>query len=664
MRRHHRSTNWYFFGALLAGLAMIGALATPPQAAAKRASGPVVDTPLGYVQGTSSPTVGAAVQAFLGLRYADAPTGSMRWAPPQFTGRYGTSMSPTPAVTPPVSCPQNPGEFSVPNPGVISGNGSENDNPVVLNLPGTEDCLFLNVWRPAAATATSKLPVLIWIHGGALTTGASASYDPSVMVEENNIIVVTVNYRLAALGWLAESALAATAANHFENVGDAGNYGLMDQQFAMQWVGENIASFGGNPSKVTIDGESAGGLSVSLNLASPNTAAGLFRAAIIESGAYSINTVASLAAAESSGANVANKILQSSNGASPQTFDGIACNNRTSPGTNGLSPTQIAGCLRLQSISTILEFQNGGSPTAGTLILPQGLEQAFSSGKFNHVPVMQGTNHDEGRLFTPATFNAFFGGTPNPTVFVPSGPAQALLGTTVSGGEETELGGSPVTFAGELGLVIGETLAAEVTSTPLPPTITSPYSPEDYPNPDFHNYPSADEALSAAFTDRVFACNGLESNEFLNSYVTVYAYEFHDPTAPNLFQPLVGSSFGSSHASELQYLFDAATLQGPFDAAANQSVTVPAGDGPSNAVQPPPLTFGGRILARQMKTYWANFVKTTTPNGLTVPIWQPFNFGGNPIKQLTPTPSSELDATAFSNEHNCGFWGPILNPTP
>jgi hypothetical protein len=110
--------------------------------------------------------------------------------------------------------------------------------------------------------------------------------------------------------------------------------------------------------------------------------------------------------------------------------------------------------------------------------------------------------------------------------------------------------------------------------------------------------------------------------------------------------------------------FDAATLQGSFDAAANQSVTVPAGDAPGNAVQPPPLTFGGRILARQMKTYWANFVKTATPNGLTVPIWQPFNFRSNPIKQLTPTPSVELDATAFSNEHNCGFWGPILNPTP
>jgi para-nitrobenzyl esterase len=647
MRQHDQSRLWLGSGAALLALA---ALVAGPQANANPASGPVVETPLGFVQGAASPTVGSAVEAFLGLRYADSPTGSLRWAPPQFTGAYGSKKSPTAAVTPPTACPQTPGEFSDANPMVTQGNGSENE-PVKLGLPGTEDCLFLNVWRPASTHERSKLPVLIWIHGGALTTGASAGYDPSVMVRDNGIIVVTINYRLAAFGWLAESALAADAPNHFQNIGDTGDYGLMDQQFAMAWVRDNIASFGGDPAKVTISGESAGGLSVSLNLASPNTGAGLFRGAIIESGGYMTNDVAPLASSEAAGAGFVSKVLESNNNGVPQSLSGnIACNNLTATQIAALTPAQVAACLRLQSIETVLQNQSGGEPTSGTRIVPLGLKQAFSSGAFNRVPVLQGTNHDEGRLFVPAEFDAAFGGTPNPTVFVPGGPAQALINSHAQ------------TFEQELAGVVGAALATELTSTPLPKTVTAPYSPAAFPNPDFRNQPSADEALSAAFTDEVFSCNGLESNTFLKDFVQVFAYEFHDPNAPNLFQPLIGFSFGSSHASELQYLFDPTTLQGPFDAAANQSVVVPPGDGPTNAVQPPPLTEGGTLLARQMKAYWANFVKTTTPNSFGLPLWRPFNISGE-VRQLTPALLSfPLDAASFSDEHNCGFWGPILNP--
>ena len=157
-----------------------------------------------------------------------------------------------------MACPQTPGEFSDPNPVVTQGNGSENA-PVTLDLPGTEDCLFLNVWRPASTSERSKLPVLIWIHGGALTTGASASYDPSVMVQDNGIIVVSINYRLAAFELARRKPPSPPGApNHFQNArpGDAGDYGLMDQQFAMEWVKDNmVASFGGDPTKVTISGE-------------------------------------------------------------------------------------------------------------------------------------------------------------------------------------------------------------------------------------------------------------------------------------------------------------------------------------------------------------------------------------------------------------------------
>jgi carboxylesterase type B len=213
----------------------------------------------------------SGVNVFFGIRYGQAPEGTLRWKPPQAP---------------------NPGQGSI-----VAGTFG-NTCPQG-RATDSEDCLFLNVYAPSTTTARSKLPVFIWIHGGALTNGAGSDYDPSVMVAENNIIVVTINYRLKSLGFLAASVLAATEANAFQNVGDAGNYGLMDQQFAMAWVQDNIAAFGGNPAAVTIGGESAGGLSVSTHLASTNTFRrlsdrDLFAGAIIESGAYMYHDVPSL----------------------------------------------------------------------------------------------------------------------------------------------------------------------------------------------------------------------------------------------------------------------------------------------------------------------------------------------------------------------------------
>src|SRR6516164_4673829 len=214
----------------------------------------------------------SGVNVFFGIRYGQAPAGTLRWKPPQAP---------------------NPGQGSIVagTPGHTCVQGRSTDS---------EDCLFLNVYAPSTATAKSKLPVFIWIHGGALVNGAGSDYDPSVMVADNNIIVVTINYRLGSLGFLAASVLAATEANAFQNVGDAGNYGLMDQQFAMAWVHDNIAAFGGDPEEVTIGGQSAGGLSVSTHLASTNTfrsltGRDLFGGAIIESGAYMYHDVPSLA---------------------------------------------------------------------------------------------------------------------------------------------------------------------------------------------------------------------------------------------------------------------------------------------------------------------------------------------------------------------------------
>ena len=141
---------------------------------------------------------------------------------------------------------------------------------------------------------------LRWIYGGALVSGAGSDYDPSVMVADNDIIVVTINYRLGSLGFLAASVLAAPAPNAFENAGDAGNYGLMDQQFAMAWVHREHRGFRRRSGDGDDRRESAGGLSVSSHLASTNTFRGLtdrelFGGAIIESGAYMYHDLPSLA---------------------------------------------------------------------------------------------------------------------------------------------------------------------------------------------------------------------------------------------------------------------------------------------------------------------------------------------------------------------------------
>ena len=221
------------------------------------------------------------INAFLGIPYAAPPLGALRWTPPRPHGHWHGVLEATQVGTP---CPQR--DFF----------GTEF---------GNEDCLFLNVYTPGLKKNENKhngLPVMVWIHGGSLVTGSRGLYDPMPLVEKGGVIVVTINYRLGVLGFLAHPAL--DAEGHLN-----ANYGLMDQQFALQWVQRNIAAFGGDPKRVTIFGESAGGLSVYANLASP-TAAGLFRRAIAESGAYAsfqdyLQSIAPVAAAEAEGATFA-----------------------------------------------------------------------------------------------------------------------------------------------------------------------------------------------------------------------------------------------------------------------------------------------------------------------------------------------------------------------
>jgi para-nitrobenzyl esterase len=221
---------------------------------------PLVHASAGTVRGQA---VGE-LHVFKGLPYALAPVGSRRWKPPEampaWQGERDASQFGAACYQP----KSRPGSIYA-------------DDPVTMS----EDCLSLNIWVRADA---SKTPVLVWIHGGALTGGSSSEtlYDGAALAERG-LVVVSINYRLGALGYLAHPGLSAESAQ-----GISGNYGLLDQIAALHWIKNNIAAFGGDASNVTIAGESAGALSVMYLAASP-LARGLFAKAIAQS-AYMIST--------------------------------------------------------------------------------------------------------------------------------------------------------------------------------------------------------------------------------------------------------------------------------------------------------------------------------------------------------------------------------------
>ncbi len=306
------------------------------------------DTPLvvATADGTVRGRAVAATDEFLGIPYAAPPVGALRWQPPRPPApwhgvRAATSYAP--------HCSQSSSAF---------GQAST-----------SEDCLYLNVFTPATSKARN-LPVMVWVHGGSLLTGESNDYNPAELVR-HGVVVVTINYRLGALGFLADAALTSRRG------GPSGNYGLMDQQAALRWVQRNIGGFGGDPGDVTLFGESAGGLSTLSQLASPG-ARGLFQRAIVESGTYQL-TQQSLAAAEAAGQAFAAK---------------AGC-------ASTASAKNTAACLRGLPVSTILANQNpvGYTPDVDGAVLTQSIKTALARGQFNRVPVVIGTNHDEYRLF-------------------------------------------------------------------------------------------------------------------------------------------------------------------------------------------------------------------------------------------------------------------------
>jgi para-nitrobenzyl esterase len=440
-------------GARVAGLVAASALVTAIAAigvtAARQSTALVVVTDRGAVRGTAR----AGMRRFLGIPYAAAPVGGLRWRPPRrhpaWTGVRGAKAFHS-------SCPQVPS---------------------LLWQPSTdEDCLFLNVFTPLAANAGSGYPVMVWIHGGGLVSGESSDYLPAGLVARG-VVVVTLNYRLGVLGFLAHPSLTAESLDHA-----SGNYGLLDQQFALRWVQQNIGRFGGDPRNVTIFGESAGGLSVHAQLASPR-AHGLFQRAIVQSGGYAGNQP-SLTTAEAAGKAFAAR---------------IGCRTAT--------------CLRRIPVSTLLASQPSldVTPVIDGHVLTRSITGAFASGRFNRVPVIEGSNHDELRFFLAT-----------------NDPA----------------GSAPLTASG-----YRPAIAATLGVRPAVAATIAAYYP-------LSRYPSPSLALGAVGTDALFACRARAASRALSRYVPTYEYEFNDENAPS-FSPAPNPGFplGAFHTAELQYLF-------------------------------------------------------------------------------------------------------------
>ena len=438
--------------------------ATTPAHAAQAAEGTggssgglIVSTEDGKLQGKHD----EGVDQFLGVRYAAPPVGALRWQAPQpvqpWTGvRNATSYG--------NRCAQLP-----------SGNGPRED---------TEDCLFLNVFAPAGHPghaaqdgARRGLPVLFMIHGGGLANGAGDQHDGSLIVKTDHIIVVSINYRLDVFGFLDVPGLGRTArtAN--------GNYGLLDQEAALGWVHRNIARFGGNPAQVTIAGESAGGWSVCALMTSP-LARGLFRGAISESGSCPSQTPAQ---ARSAGLAFAAQ---------------AGCPDAAT----------AASCLRNTPESTLLTASASYSPqfTSGGPDLPLPPLTAVADGDYARVPLLMGTNHDEGRTFT-----------------------QGFASYTEQ---------QYVQF-------VDQSYGAEA------PAILARYPWSAYPSPYTASYAIGAIWTDSGFVDGIGGCPTQNLAAKFASRTPTFFYQFDDRHAPALNNLLPGYQWGAGHAMELAYLW-------------------------------------------------------------------------------------------------------------
>lgn len=449
-------------------------------------SGSSAEGPQAPVRDTAQGPVAGQVTdygiAFRGIPYAKPPVGELRFAPPEPAEGWEATLDATEFGN---DCPQSGSAF----------------NSFVDSL--NEDCLYLNVYTPAEG---ENHPVLVWIHGGAFVTGSGgASYEPGRLVDQG-VIVVTLNYRLGALGFVPVNGLP----------DGNGHFGLMDQQLALQWVQDNIAQFGGDTGNVTLFGESAGGHSVLSQMVSAGAetgSEGLFHKAIVQSGAYQP-------------AQLSRLVGEMFYGAPFLTATGCE------------SGDGAAECLRAKSVEEILAAQGSTwyNPTWGGGILPHSIQQALTGNLMpGDMSVMTGHNLNEGRLFVALDE-------------IPS----ILAGAPAPLSEYMDYVGS-----------VAELLVADPRGLDFVQIADDYLAREDAADPARFSL-----AFAAIQTAWLFACDQFDQLEHLAGQgMTTYGYWFTDTDAPSLFGPMLTPALsfdlGAAHALEIQYVLNtAATMRG------------------------------------------------------------------------------------------------------
>ena len=520
-----------------------------------------VTTDNGQLAGRTS----GPVDEWLGVPYAQPSVGALRWDPPQPAASWT---------------------------GVRSARFYGNECTQPGNPPvNTEDCLYLNVDAPAVIRAGAKLPVLFWIHGGGNVSGAGDEYDGSQLAQSDGIIVVTINYRLGPFGILDLPGLSSAE--------PTGNFSLLDMEQALRWTQSNITAFGGDASKVTIAGESAGGMAVCSLLASP-PAKGLFSAAIMESGSCRGNSEATAQAEALSVAKAA------------------GC------------PTAAtaAACLRGKSEETLLSAGAGFLPTwytYGGPDLPVSPLQAIESGNYNRVPILMGDNRNEGRAFTAGYAD-----------YTSQQYTQLV---------DSAFGTGCGAVVGLTAFMCGYPINAGTSSASLASQVLAKYPFSSFPAQDTGAY-----AIAALLTDSwlyggIGGCGSQEVATSLAKSTTLYYYQFDDPNPPASSSSPPGFQYGADHGSELPFLWPSVSTS-----QSQAAEFTPAEQELSRQM----LTYWGEFAKSGSPNVpgqpnWPAYSATAPANARMMSL-RP----GNQTQTIT--------ASTYSAEHQCSFWNQQPQP--
>jgi para-nitrobenzyl esterase len=556
---------------------------------------PTVTTNLGTIQGVQRY---GTVNEYRGIPYAQPLTAQDRWTIAKPVTAWTGTLN---AASFGASCPQQR-RFDLTEESLI------------------EDCLTLNVTTPINISSSEKLPVLVWLPGGGFVGGSSNLYRLDKLAHEGRIIVVSMNYRIGAFGFMAHPAI---------SDGWNGNIGLEDQRLAMQWVKDNIEAFGGDKTKITIAGESAGAASTCLHLLSKSKTEGLFHQAI----PLSYNCLYEWSSLQ-------NSLVQSNITADGSSRIPIYQRMANELGcTDPSGSAQQLNCMRNKPIAEILAAQGRVSEIVplfpfgpvinsgpnGTIPLANYSASEISA-NINRIPILYGGAKDELRLYV----------------------AYEILREQIQNTSNLSANFRDAQFY----------LYYSLDPSPLPcPTcgINEEYWStkrsiifQEY----FSSGPVSADGLGSMFSDYnpvvgLSNCTYLRTANAFSSIMPLYQWEFADPDALVLGVGIAEDqdprmALGAVHSAALNYFFP------------NLSNT--------SAIDAPDLPPKSQLLANEMVQVWANFIKTGTPQTPNLSNWPRFNMATNNVMRFIP---ENVALTNAESNHKCSFWRSLdtkLNP--